>query len=246
MDYGSIIGESFEYAKEAFWGKWTRWLLLIISTIIFPLIYGYMMEVYRGKKPAPEPEHWWRLFVDGIKLLVAGLIYAIPALIVFFLTIGLAILTLMPYFVTYSATGIVPTAPSAALATAIGSIIVGAILTVIIAFITALFALLGMVRLARTGRFGEAFNFHEIHMTIKRIGWGSYILALIIMWILSAIFSVVISLFMIIPYIGWLIMLIFLPVWVVFEARYITQVYDAGMPPEAPQSPVQVQVPPPA
>jgi hypothetical protein len=199
-----------------------------------------MMEIYRGKKPAPEPEHWWSLFVDGIKLLVAAIIYAIPALIVFFLTIGLAILTFMPFFVDYGTTGIMPTAVPAGFAGAIGGIIIGAILTVIIAFITTLFAILGMVRLARTGRFGEAFNFHEIHMTIKRIGWGSYILALIIIWILSAIFAVVITFFRIIPILGWVIMFILLPVWVVFEARYITQVYEAGSPPEAPQSPVQV------
>jgi hypothetical protein len=26
MDYGSMIGESFEYAKEAVVGKWNKWL----------------------------------------------------------------------------------------------------------------------------------------------------------------------------------------------------------------------------
>ena len=47
-----MLGDSIEYAKDAVWGKWVRWILLVISTIIFPLILGYMMEVYRGKKPA--------------------------------------------------------------------------------------------------------------------------------------------------------------------------------------------------
>ena len=58
MEYGSIIGESIEYAKEAVWEKWTKWILLVVSTIIFPLLLGYVMEIYRGTKPAPELEHW--------------------------------------------------------------------------------------------------------------------------------------------------------------------------------------------
>lgn len=241
MDYGSIIADSFEYTKEAFWGKWTRWLLLIISTIIFPLIYGYIMEIYRKKKPAPEPEHWWTLFVDGIKLLIAGIVYAIPTLIVLFLTIGFAIMSLMQFFLSYGS-AIPPAVFPAELAGAITGILIGAILTVIVAFLTALFAVLGMVRLARTGKFGEAFNFHEIHMTIKRIGWGSYLIALVIIWIIGAIFGVIINFFMVIPFIGWVIMFIVLPVWVVFEARFITQVYDAGAPLEI--APVTAQVPP--
>ena len=31
MDYGSMVGESFEYAKEAVVGKWNKWLMLIIE-----------------------------------------------------------------------------------------------------------------------------------------------------------------------------------------------------------------------
>jgi len=240
MDYGSIIGDSFEYAKEAFWGKWDRWVILISALIIFPLFSGYIWEIYRGRKPAPPFEEG-SLFIHGLKLLVAGIIYAIPTLIVFFLTIGLAILSLMPFFLSYG-NEIPPAVFPPELAGAIAGILIGAILTVIVAFLTALFAVLGMVRLARTGRFGEAFNFHEIHMTIRRIGWGSYIIALIIVWLLGAIFGVVINFLMLIPFIGWVIMFILLPVWVVFEARFITQVYEAGIPPEA--TPIPAQVPP--
>ena len=58
MDIGKTLNDSLEYAKDAVWGKWVRWLLLIISSIIFPLMLGYELEMYRGKKPAPEPENW--------------------------------------------------------------------------------------------------------------------------------------------------------------------------------------------
>ncbi|MDD1661488.1 MAG: DUF4013 domain-containing protein, partial [Methanomicrobiales archaeon] len=75
MDIGRVLNESIEYAKDAVWGKWARWILLIIASIIFPLIMGYELEVYRGKKPAPEPENWGKLFIDGIKLLIIQIIY---------------------------------------------------------------------------------------------------------------------------------------------------------------------------
>ena len=40
MDYGNMLGDSFSYAKDAVWGKWVQWILLVISTIIFPVIMG--------------------------------------------------------------------------------------------------------------------------------------------------------------------------------------------------------------
>jgi hypothetical protein len=83
MDYGSMIGESFEYAKEAVVGKWNKWLMLIIATILLALpLMGYAMKVLRGEKPAPEVDDWGTLFIDGIKYLIVSLIYALPIIIV--------------------------------------------------------------------------------------------------------------------------------------------------------------------
>ena len=60
MDFGSMLDDSFAYAKDGVWEKWTRWLLLIVSMIIFPLILGYIVRIYRGERPAPEPGEWGR------------------------------------------------------------------------------------------------------------------------------------------------------------------------------------------
>jgi hypothetical protein len=43
MEIGEMLSESFEYTKEGLVGKWMKWILLIICTIIFPLIYGYTL-----------------------------------------------------------------------------------------------------------------------------------------------------------------------------------------------------------
>jgi hydrogenase/urease accessory protein HupE len=104
MDFGKMLQESFDYAKEAVWEKWMKWILLIVSGIIFPLMWGYILEIVRGKKPAPELQNWVKLFVDGLKLLVIIIIYAIPVLIVLAIFGGFALFSAMaagttPYFI---------------------------------------------------------------------------------------------------------------------------------------------------
>jgi hypothetical protein len=44
------------------------------------------------------------------------------------------------------------------------------------------------------------------------------------------IFGIILALIMAIPYIGWLIYLVLLPPLVIFEGRYLTQVYESGGP----------------
>ena len=81
VDSGRILEKSIRYAQEGLAGKWDRWLLLIISCIIFPLYLGYMIRIYRGANPAPQPETWGCMFLDGIKLIIVYLVYIIPVLI---------------------------------------------------------------------------------------------------------------------------------------------------------------------
>ena len=221
-----ILKESFGYASEAVMGKWKRWILLIIASIIFPVMVGYAMEIYRGKKPAPELEHWGKLFIDGLKLFVAGIIYAIPLIIVFFLTIGMAVLSILPFMPG--------TSPDAAISDPtilmkmLPALGVGLLICLIIAVLIALVSMIGFVRMARTNKFGEAFAFHAILETIGKIGWGSYILSLILLWIVIAIIMIILELLTLIPIVGWIILFIFIPVVTIFEARYVTMVYDTS------------------
>jgi len=225
MEIGNLVTESFEYAKDALWGKWVRWVLLVISTIIFPLIGGYVMEIYKGKKPAPEPEQWVHLFVNGLILFIAGLIWAIPVFLVLLILGGASIFALV--------SGGIFTNP-AAIAAGVGGIIIAILFAVILAFIISLIWTLGQVRLGRTERFGEAFNVSAILATIRKIGWGDYIVALIILWLISFIYLAIIGLFNQIPIIGWLIWLFLLVPWIVFYSRYITLIYESAGPDREP------------
>jgi hypothetical protein len=227
MEYDKMLGDSFEYASEAVWGKWKRWILLIVSTIIFPLLFGYIMEIYRGTKPAPELEHWGKLFIDGLKLIVAWIIYMIPVIVVVLLFVGWAVFSVIQQ-VTMNGNPDYFVSNPGLLMPLIGTILVGLLMAVILAIIISIIAYIGIIRMARKDRFGEAFNFSGIFETIRKIGWGSYILALVIIAEVMLVFGFMLLLIMGIPYIGWLIYLALTPPVSIFSARYFARVYDAG------------------
>jgi hypothetical protein len=215
MDYGKMLGESFEYAQEGLVGKWMKWLLLLVATILLSLpLLGYALKVLRGEKPSPEVNDWGTLFIDGIKYAVIVIIYAIPLIIIAAVAAAPLVLAVI-------------TGNQAAFLAAIGSFLVGLLVLVIVAIIIALFVCFGVIRFARTGSMGEAFNFSAILATIGRIGWVSYILALIILFIIIGIGEGILSA---IPFIGQLLLFLITPFIVLFEARYMCQLYDSAGP----------------
>ena len=82
--------------------------------------------------------------------------------------------------------------------------------------------------MARTESFTEAFNFSGILDTIHSIGWGSYILAQIVLWIVVVVITIIFNLIGEIPYIGWLIGIFLGVILTVFQARYMAILYDSG------------------
>jgi hypothetical protein len=213
MEIGEMLSESFEYTKEGLVGKWMKWILLIVCTIIFPLIYGYILKIFRGEKPAPEIDDWVGMFIDGIKMFVIYLVYMIPVIIVMALTAGGAI-------VGFSSGDFS--------AVAAGGVFIGVIISVLLALVILLFGIIGIIRFARMDAFGEAFNIGAIMETIGRIGWGSYIINLIILYIVLFIFSFIVGILTAIPIIGWILYLFALPAISIFSARYLTLLYESA------------------
>ena len=210
-----MIGDSFAYAKDAVLGKWMQWLLLLIATILLALpLMGYSLKMLRGEKPAPEVKEWGILFIDGIKYFIVSLIWAIPMLIILFFTIGAGV-------VAYAAN-------PASLMGVIGGMLIGFIVFAIVAIITGLLASIGIIRFARTGSMGEAFNFGAILETIGKIGWVDYIIALIILIIVQVIFFAIIGIISMVPFLGLIVEFILLAPLTIFESRYLCQVYDAA------------------
>ncbi|HEX3000801.1 MAG TPA: DUF4013 domain-containing protein [Methanoregula sp.] len=256
MDNGILVTESFSYAKETLAGKWTRWLIFIICGLpmaLFPFVFdaekiasatefswdlipvkeiaaliiaafllsfiasGYLARIYRGTAIPPEFDNWGPLYIDGIRISVTGVLWFIPVGIAFVLMVASAILGFAKNSALPEALGI-------------GLVIVFAILTVILAVVAFLYSIIGIIRCARTGSIREGIRFTAITETLCSIGWVNYIIALVVLLVIGLVFVLIMSAFSLIPYAGDIIQLIFMPVYTVFSARYMTRVYEHGIP----------------
>ena len=265
MDIGALLSDSFTYAQEALVGKWTRWAIFILFALPVSLIRftfdpktimtgtemnwgaipwgqiallaglgfilsffisGYTVRIYRGTKPAPDFTGWTDLFVDGVKLAVVWLFWILPVIIVL-ATIG--VIAFLSFF-----SGQPATMPNITLLF-IALLLLFVVFVLIV--IVLLFGILGAVRFARTGSIREGIRFSAILTTIRTIGWLSYIILLIGFVIAMAIYAVITGILSFIPYIGWILVLIVNPVFMIFTARYFSLVYDQGEPHQVP--PVQ-------
>lgn len=267
MDYDNLITGSFNYAKDGLVGHWIKWIVLIILsllpaiplilgivsgfialmtapellmpigiiTVIFAIILalpymGYMVQIYRGEDPAPEVKHLGTLFADGFRLFIVYLIYAIPLIVIAAVLLGSAIWALIH-------AGPQSMADPGNMMGLFGTIILGLIVMLIVGFIIWLALATAIVRFARTGSIGKAFNFGEILSHIGKIGTGSYILALIIMALIVGVVTFILG---IIPYAGSVIFIIIGPFIAIFQARYLSLLYDHASGPEQPDNPVEI------
>jgi len=223
MDYGSLISGSFEYTKDALWGKWGRWILLVVLSLIqvftlflIPLYNGYIVRVLAGRRPAPDVDQWGRLFIDGWKWNIISLIYMIPVLLILAYFGGLAVL---------SAIGVQGATDPAAWAPVVAAALSGILLAVLVAILISFIALFAVVRFAHTGRFGEAFNFSAIFAHIGRIGWLNVFVALVVLTVVVAVVEFALIL---VPIIGVIILLLLMPAFIIFTYRYITLIYESA------------------
>jgi hypothetical protein len=255
MEIGKLLEHSFGYAKDGLFGNVGTWIILIIlgllpaipifagilvfvpsmvtgsvpdiGTLIGVFIaaiivafllssfyIGYQMKILRGETPLPAVSGYGKMFSDGIRYIVIQIIYAIPVLIILGVTIGGAIMTAIS--AGHEFEDILPI---------LGGVFLGILVALIVGIIIGLFAVIGLIRFARTGRMGEAFNFGAITATIGRIGWGHYILSLIVVVVIIVVVEIVIG---VIPYIGGIINLIIAPFITVFYSRYLALLYDSG------------------
>ncbi|KAF5046076.1 hypothetical protein DSECCO2_474640 [anaerobic digester metagenome] len=225
MDYGTVISRAFEYTKDALVGKWMQWVILAVLSLVqgltlslIPLLNGYAVRILSGKTPAPEIDDWVKLFVDGWKMNIISLVYMLPAILVFLVFGGLGAIGML----ASEAAGGDPAAVGAAALSLIGGFLLAGIVAIVVGFI-ALFAIL---RFAHTDSLGEAFNFSAIFGHIGKLGWGTWIIAVIVLIIIAAVYGFVIGLLGAIPFLGFIIILFLNAAFVIFYARYFAQVYE--------------------
>jgi hypothetical protein len=105
---------------------------------------------------------------------------------------------------------------------------IGLLIMLVLGIIISVFEIIGIVRFARTGSIGEAFNFNAILATIGKLGWGPYIIALVVLIVAAIVFGIIVAIIQIIPILGMIIYLCLIAPWCLFIARYVCQIYDAA------------------
>lgn len=222
MNLTENLTNSFEYVKKLFsdGGRLIILIVLDIIPIVNWIVIGYAARVLRDSPQTgtpPKLEKYGELFVDGAKIFFASLIYMlIPTIL---LVVGggslfASQLSLQGNFV----------APSVVFGGAGLVVLVGIILAIILLIMLGM----GMAHMVKTGKFGKAFAFGEVFSIIGAVGWGKYLVWIIILIIISVLVGAV----AIIPLVGLVISLVISPILSVFIFRSLGLLYNDGAPPE--------------
>jgi len=232
MEIGEIISDSIKYPSSN-WGKvLILGVIMIASILIVPifLVYGYIFRIIKatlaGMDELPEFDEIGDMFVDGLKIFVVAIVYAIPVAIIswlFNLVLGSAF---------YSAATV--TSLSAGM---FWALMAGNIVFIIIAIIVGLIEIMAIANMAYyDGELGAAFRFSEILNLIASIGWGKYIVTYIVIVLLAmvGVFIGMLTMFILIGII--LLPLVIMPYIAMFASRAIALLV-ADVIAEAPKTP---------
>ncbi|MBC7127508.1 MAG: DUF4013 domain-containing protein [Candidatus Methanosuratincola petrocarbonis] len=215
LDLGKNLNDAFQYAQKLF-SDLGRLLILVILSIIPILnfiVVGYAAKVAsetpEGNAP-PQLTGYASLFIEGLKVVVVGIVYMIIPLIL----IG-------PSIIGFMSIPMLPAAPGLFVG---GLALIALFAGIILAILASILFYMGVMNMIKKNSFGKAFAFGEILEIIRNVGWGMYIL-----WIIALIIIVaIVGLISAIPVVGWLISLIISPAVSVFIFRSAALVYSAG------------------
>jgi len=224
MEIGEIINDALKYPTS----NWTKVFILgvifVASFLIIPifLAIGYLFRVikatFAGIDELPDFDNLGEMFVDGLKVFVVGVAYAIPLIIIS------AIISAI-FGIHYNSAvnaGTFTGFNVFALATAY-------IIYLVIAIIIGLIEYMAIANMALyEGDLGAAFKFNEVLDRIARIGWGKYIIWYIVMVVLGLI-AALISGLLIVILIGIIIApLIIVPFFGMFAARSLALIFASS------------------
>jgi len=207
------LTESIDYTKMLF-ADLGRLLILVILDII-PIVnfvvLGYLGNVIkepRDSEQLPPLDNYFELWIQGLKIFVASIIFMIIPLILaipFIFLVALAWISI-PFLATVGW--------FLAIVLVIGG--------VLLAFFLAIILVMAIVNMLKKDSFSKAFAFGEIFDVIGEVGWGTYILWLLIIFVCSIIVAGIGA----IPVIGWILSLLIAPIFGVFAARSASLVYS--------------------
>lgn len=180
------------------------YFLVIIGIMVGFLVNGYLFRIVEsslvGIFELPKFNDWGDLFLDGIKLDIIGIFYAIPVILVILVFTALSFIPILGSTGTtqFLINSIISNAGIECLR-ALGHGIWATVVTLYVVIIYPIF-LLAIANMANNdGKLSAAFSFQEILKKITRIGWGNlvewYILIEIIYSSIAVIGALILNIF---------------------------------------------------
>ena len=225
VDMSDNLNNSFAFARKLFsdFGRLVILIVLDIIPIVNLIVTGYASRVLKespGADSPPKLENYGDLFIDGLKIVIASIIYMLIPLILIAAGFGSFLAAMVtgggPNFMWG---GFTPAYMGLLGGTGVVLVLVG----LLVAFVMLILLAAGIAHMIKTGKFGKAFAFGEILGIIGKIGWGKYLAWLILIVVLAAIVGAIAGA---IPYVGWIIAAIIGPALTVFYFRSLGLLYS--------------------
>jgi hypothetical protein len=195
------VGKSFQYVtKDEGWiGKLGIGAIFSLLVVTVPFLVGWSLGIVRNvmndvEKPMPAWDNWGKLFMDGLKILVAQFIYTLPLWAIMCIA---AVLT--------GAMGSATEVGSDGLA-ALGAITIGIMSCLLLIVSVVLFFLSPaiIIQYVLTGDdFGACFHVGEV-WAIARNNIANILIVVIVAFVISLVLSLIVGVLALIPCIGWI------------------------------------------
>ncbi|ACB07609.1 DUF4013 domain-containing protein [Candidatus Korarchaeum cryptofilum] len=176
MDLSDNLNRSASFVGKLFSDAGNLLILIVLGIIpiVNLIVTGYFARIVReNPEEPPKLSDYGKLFIDGLLVVIAAIIYMIVPIII----LGVGIAFSIGGYAFYSPMSLLSSLLSS------GLVIVG----VILAFIFAIFGVIAIGNMIRTGNFSKIFAFSENWQLIQRIGLGNYILWLVVMFVIGLI-----------------------------------------------------------
>jgi hypothetical protein len=220
MTLSEDLNESAQYTGSIFQRLGELIILFIVS--IIPIVdfiaLGYYAKIVRdspSSKSAPKLEMYMDMFIEGLKIVVVGVIWAI-------ITAIIALIVAVPFLAVGVAAWFTNPAQfvSAGWIFALGAF---ALIFGVIAFFIGIIAFMGIIHMVKQKSFGKAFAFSEIFGVIGKIGWLQYLAFFVIVFIAVAIVGIISGA---LGPIGWVVSALLSVLEGLFFSRTIGLMYD--------------------
>jgi hypothetical protein len=167
---------------------------------------------FQGSNELPIFNEWMEMFIDGFKVVLVIIIYAIPIIIIALI----------------SNIGQLPTISEIS-ALYLWGFLTGSNLQIVLFFIIGFMELIGIANMALyDGELQAAFNFSEIRQRISKINWRRYLVFYILIWIIGII-TVFISSITLTLLVGiFIVPLIIGPYFLVLGTRFLALIFAAS------------------